>query len=137
MNKIILALLCGLLFGLGLSLSQMVDPNKVLAFLDLGGNWDPSLAFVMLGALAVAAPAFHMIQKRRKPLLEDGFHVTHKTALDKPLLSGAAIFGIGWGMTGYCPGPAVASLGFGNLEALVMVVSIYAGFFSERFFAKK
>lgn len=137
MIKIIIALLCGIIFGLGLSLSQMVNPNKVLAFLDISGDWDPSLAFVMMGALAVAVPAFRFIQKRRQPVLEDGFHVTHKTAIDKPLLLGAAIFGIGWGMSGYCPGPAVASLGFGTLEALVMVASIYAGFFAERFFAKK
>ncbi|WP_031435218.1 DUF6691 family protein [Methylomarinum vadi] len=137
MSKIIIALLCGVIFGLGLSLSQMVNPNKVLAFLDISGNWDPSLAFVMMGALAVALPAFRFIQKRRQPVFEDGFHVTHKTAIDKPLLSGAAIFGIGWGMSGYCPGPAVTSLGFGSMEGLVMVAGIYAGFFAERFFAKK
>lgn len=137
MNRIIIALLSGIIFGLGLSLSQMVNPNKVLAFLDIAGDWDPSLAFVMIGALAFAMPAFRWIRKRQQPLLEDGFHITHKTAIDKPLLWGAAIFGIGWGMSGYCPGPAVASLGFGSVEALVMIVSIYAGFFSERFFAKK
>mgnify|MGYP001359720700 CR=1 FL=1 len=137
MKKLIIALLCGIIFGLGLSLSQMVNPNKVLAFLDLSGNWDPSLAFVMIGALAVAMPAFRYIQKRRQPLLENAFHVSHKTAVDKSLLTGAALFGIGWGMTGYCPGPAVASLGFGSLEALVMVVAIYAGFFTERYFAKQ
>ncbi len=137
MNKIVIALLCGVIFGLGLSLSQMLNPNKVLSFLDLAGNWDPSLAFVMMGALAVAMPAYQLIQKRHKPFLEDGFHVSHKTAIDKPLILGAALFGIGWGMTGYCPGPAVASLGFGAPEAFVMVVAIYAGFFAERFFAKK
>lgn len=137
MINIIIALLCGTIFGLGLSLSQMVDPNKVLAFLDISGNWDPSLAFVMMGALAVALPAFRFIQKRRQPVFGDGFHVTHKTAIDKPLLSGAAIFGIGWGMSGYCPGPAVTSLGFGSLEGLIMVAGIYAGFFAERFFANK
>jgi len=137
MNKIIIALLGGILFGLGLSLSQMINPNKVLAFLDITGNWDPSLAFVMIGALTVAMPAFRIVLNRQKPLLDDGFHVSHKTTIDKPLLFGAAIFGVGWGMSGYCPGPAVTSMGFGNLEAFVMVASIYAGFFSERFFARK
>ncbi len=137
MNKIIIALLGGILFGLGLSLSQMVNPNKVMAFLDITGNWDPSLAFVMIGALTVAMPTFRIVLKRQKPLLGDGFHVSHKTAIDKPLLFGAAIFGVGWGMSGYCPGPAVTSMGFGNVEALVMVASIYAGFFCERFFACK
>ncbi len=137
MTKIFIALLCGILFGLGLTLSQMVNPEKVIAFLDITGNWDPSLAFVMIGALAVAMTAFRLVLKRQKPLFDNDFHVSYKSAIDKPLLLGAAIFGVGWGMSGYCPGPAVASLGFGTLEALVMVGAIYAGFFSERFFARK
>ncbi len=137
MNKILIALLSGLIFGLGLSWSQMVNPDKVISFLDIAGNWDPSLAFVMAGALAIATPAFIWIKKRQKPVLESAFHISHKTHIDKPLILGAIIFGIGWGMTGYCPGPAVAGIGMGNLEALVMVVSIYAGFFAERFFAGK
>ena len=137
MKKIIIALICGMLFGIGLSLSQMLDPNKVIAFLDLTGNWDPSLAFVMLGALTITIPAFRLVRKRERPILEDGFHISHKTTIDKPLLFGAILFGIGWGLTGYCPGPAIASLNFASLEAIVMVIAIYAGFFSERFFAGK
>lgn len=127
MIKLILALLAGLLFGLGLTISQMVNPNKVLSFLDIAGDWDPSLALVMAGALAVAIPSFRWATQHDKPILGSRFHITAKTALDKPLLSGAALFGIGWGMTGYCPGPAFASMALGNQEAIIMVASIYAG----------
>ena len=137
MSKLIVALISGIIFGLGLSLSQMINPDKVQGFLDIAGNWDPSLAFVMMGALAVTLISFRWVLKRPHPLLESGFHITHKTAIDKPLVLGALIFGTGWGMSGYCPGPAVAGLGLGNLESLVMVGSIYAGFFSQRYIAQK
>jgi uncharacterized membrane protein YedE/YeeE len=128
MIKLILALIAGIIFGLGLSVSQMINPDKVLGFLDISGNWDPSLALVMAGALAVAIPGFKWARRHDTPLLGSRFHITNKSRLDKPLLSGAALFGIGWGMTGYCPGPAFASLALGNQEAVIMVVSIYAGF---------
>lgn len=137
MKKGLIALLCGVIFGLGLSLSQMINPNKVIGFLDIAGNWDPSLMLVMVGALAVAMPLFRWVLKRPQPLLDEVFHVTKKTQIDKSLLSGAAVFGIGWGMSGYCPGPAVASLGLGNMEALVMVVSIYVGFLTYNYFGPK
>ena len=137
MNRLMLALLSGIIFGLGLSLSQMINPDKVLGFLDISGNWDPSLALVMAGALAIAIPGFQWIRRQPKPLLDDEFHITAKTQLDNPLLLGAAIFGIGWGMTGYCPGPAFASLALGNQEALYMVLSIYAGFSAAGFFSRK
>lgn len=127
MMKLIVSCLAGILFGLGLAISQMIDPNKVLGFLDITGNWDPSLALVMGGALGVAIPGFRWARRHEKPILGSRFHVTVKTALDKPLLTGAALFGIGWGMTGYCPGPAFAAIGLGSQEALLMVVSIYAG----------
>ena len=130
MINLLVALIAGVLFGLGLAVSQMVNPDKVLGFLDIAGNWDPSLALVMAGALAVAITGFRWARKGGKPLLDSRFHLTDKTALDKPLLIGAATFGIGWGMTGYCPGPAVASLALGNSEGLVMVISIYAGFWA-------
>lgn len=127
MMKLILALVTGTLFGLGLAISQMINPEKVLSFLDVAGDWDPSLALVMAGALAVAIPCFRWTRRHDKPVLGSRFHITNKTALDKPLLLGAAVFGIGWGMTGYCPGPAFASLAIGNQEAFFMVASIYAG----------
>ena len=133
----LVALLSGIIFGLGLALSQMIDPNKVLSFLDVTGNWDPSLAFVMMGALAVTMLSFRFILKRSTPLLDTGFHVSRQVIINRPLLLGAAFFGIGWGMTGYCPGPAVASLGLFSVEGIVMVIAIYAGFFSQRWIANK
>lgn len=131
MNKILIALLSGIIFGLGLSLSQMINPNKVINFLDVTGNWDPSLAFVMMEALAVTFISFKWILKLPQPIWENGFHISKRTEIDKALLGGAAIFGIGWGMSGFCPGPAVSSLGLGSIEAVVMVLSIYAGFFAK------
>lgn len=137
MKQNFLALASGILFGVGLSLSQMINPNKVLGFLDIAGQWDPSLAFVMLGALVIAAPAFRWILKRRKPLFADVFHLPKKTFIDRQLVCGATIFGIGWGMTGYCPGPAVASMGLLTAEAFVMVGAIYLGFFAYRWWFGK
>ncbi len=137
MKTNLVALVAGVIFGLGLALSQMIDPNKVLNFLDVTGNWDPSLAFVMMGALAVSMLSFRFILKRSTPILESGFHVSKQAIINRPLLLGAGLFGIGWGMTGYCPGPAVASLGLLSIEGVVMVVAIYAGFFSHRWFARE
>lgn len=132
MKTFLSAMFCGAIFGAGLTLSRMVDPQKVQGFLDISGNWDPSLAFVMIGALAVTIVTFRFILKRSTPLLENDFHVSKRTIIDHRLLLGAAIFGIGWGMSGYCPGPAVASLGLLNQEAFIMVGSIYAGFFVHK-----
>ena len=138
MKQNLISLLCGIIFGIGLSLSQMINPNKVLNFLDITGNWDPTLIFVMMGALAVAFVSFRWVLKRPAPLLAESFHISKKAILDKPLILGAAIFGIGWGMSGYCPGPAVANLGLLSLESLIMVVAIYSGFFAcNRFFDRK
>ena len=138
MKQTLIALLCGIIFGIGLSLSQMINPNKVLNFLDITGNWDPSLIFVMLGALAVAFVSFKSILKRPAPILAENFHISKKSSIDKPLILGAAIFGIGWGMSGYCPGPAVTGLGLLSLESVVMVVTIYLGFFvCNRFIEQK
>ena len=137
MKKIFIALLSGIIFGLGLSLSQMTNPNKVINFLDITGQWDPSLAFVMIGALLVSFIAFRVVLKRADPILEEGFHLSKRTDIDKQLLAGAAIFGVGWGISGYCPGPAVANLGVGSFEALVMVVSIYSGFFFQKWLGSR
>lgn len=131
MNNNAIALICGITFGAGLTLSQMTDPAKVLGFLDIAGNWDPSLMFVMLGALTVTVISFRRILKKPSPLLAQRFVIASRTALDKPLILGSAIFGIGWGITGYCPGPSVAGLGLGNTEALIMVCAIYAGFWAH------
>lgn len=133
MKLLLTALFSGILFGIGLALSQMTDPNKVLNFLDVAGNWDPSLIFVMLGALAVTFVSFRFILKRQAPLLDRQFYLSAKKEIDKPLIFGAVIFGMGWGIAGYCPGPAVAGLGLGNPEALILIVTIYLGFIAHRF----
>ncbi len=137
MKQNLIALLCGIIFGIGLSLAQMINPNKVINFLDITGNWDPSLIFVMIGALAVAFISFRWIFKRSTPLLTESFHLSKKIAVDKSLVLGAAIFGIGWGMSGYCPGPAVTGLGLLSLEPVVLVVTIYVGFFAYHLFERK
>lgn len=137
MMKLILAFIAGEIFGLGLAISQMINPDKVLNFLDVAGDWDPSLALVMAGALAIAIPCFRWTRQHDKPILGSRFHITIRSALDKPLLGGAALFGIGWGMTGYCPGPAFASIALGNEEAVIMVASIYAGFWAADLFNRK
>lgn len=129
MKTHLIALLSGILFGAGLALSHMIDPNKVLNFLDVTGHWDPSLLFVMLGAVSVAMIAFRFILKRSAPLWSTSFQLPQKKSLDLQLISGAAIFGIGWGMSGYCPGPSVTGLSLFSLESVIMVLAIYLGFF--------
>jgi uncharacterized membrane protein YedE/YeeE len=129
MKTHLIALLSGILFGAGLALSHMIDPNKVLNFLDVTGHWDPSLLFVMIGAVSVAMIAFRFILKRSAPLWSKSFQLPQKKSLDSQLISGAAIFGIGWGMSGYCPGPSVTGLSLFSLESVIMVLAIYLGFF--------
>lgn len=129
MKTYAIALLSGILFGAGLALSRMINPNKVLNFLDVAGRWDPSLLFVMIGALSVALIAFRFILKRPAPLWSDSFQLPRKTSIDPQLILGAAIFGIGWGMSGYCPGPSVTGLSLFSQESAVMVAAIYFGFF--------
>ena len=136
MKLIMIALISGILFGAGLALSQMTNPDKVLNFLDISGNWDPSLIFVMVGALGVTSLLFRSILKRPRPLFDKSFYLSSKSVIDKPLIIGAAIFGMGWGVSGYCPGPSVAGLGLGNFEAVVMIGSIYLGFIAHRLYGK-
>lgn len=127
MLRMIVALFSGTLFGLGLTISGMVDPQKVIGFLDVAGNWDPTLAFVMGGALLVAIPAFRLIFKRSHPVLQGEFEVPTKKELDASLLGGAALFGIGWGLSGFCPGPAVTALASGLLPVFAFVAAMIAG----------
>lgn len=136
MKHSLISLLCGTLFGIGLSISQMINPNKVINFLDITGNWDPSLAFVMLGALIVSFLGFKWILKRPTSLYGNSFHISKRTELDKALIGGSTVFGIGWGMSGYCPGPAVANIGLGSIDAIIIVLSIYAGFFCQKWFSQ-
>jgi uncharacterized protein len=125
--RVIAALVSGLVFGLGLAVSGMMNPAKVIGFLDVAGDWDPTLAFVMIGALLVAVPAYRFIPKRPRPVLEEGFDLPKKQAVDRPLVLGSALFGIGWGLVGFCPGPAVAALGTGLAPVLAFVAAMLAG----------
>jgi uncharacterized protein len=121
------ALLSGMLFGLGLALSGMVDPAKVQGFLDVTGLWDPTLAFVMLGALMVTTPAFRWVLRRPGPWFASGFSLPTRTDLDGRLILGAALFGIGWGLGGLCPGPAIADLIIGNAGIYLFVAAMLLG----------
>ena len=125
--SILLNLAAGLIFGLGLVISGMANPAKALNFLDVAGNWDPSLAFVMLGAIAVTATGFRFVLRRPKPLLEQSFHLPGQSSIDRPLVIGSAIFGLGWGLFGFCPGPAITSLGLAATGTLVFVPMMLIG----------
>ena len=125
----IIALIAGAIFGAGLLVSGMMNPAKVIGFLDIFGQWDPSLAFVMGSALLLTVPAFRLIFKQTKPVLAEGFILPVKQAIDKSLLLGAAFFGIGWGLYGYCPGPAISSLASLNTAGFIFVPSMLAGMF--------
>lgn len=122
----IATLATGLLFGLGLVVSGLINPAKVLNFLDIAGDWDPSLAFTM-GAAVLTTAAGYKIAFRGKPILADGFHLPTATDIDGPLITGAALFGVGWGLVGYCPGPAVAALSLGSASTLYFVAAMLVG----------
>lgn len=123
----VIALLCGLVFGVGLAVSGMTDTAKVLGFLDVSGNWVPDLAFVMGGAVCVTLLAFPLVLRRGKPLLSASFSLPVNKAIDSRLLSGAALFGIGWGIYGYCPGPALSALLYLDWKTAVFVTAMLIG----------
>ncbi len=127
MGRNIAALLAGLIFGLGLTISEMVNPAKVLAFLDVFGNWDPSLAFVMGGALLVTAIGYRLVWIRDRPVFEDRFQVLANRQIDTRLAIGAVLFGIGWGLVGLCPGPAISALTFGGVPVFVFLGAMATG----------
>jgi uncharacterized membrane protein YedE/YeeE len=127
MIRLLISLISGALFGVGLAIAQMTNPLKVLGFLDVAGDWDPSLAFVMGAAVMVTLVAFRVVLKRQAPLWDQRFHLPTLVKLDRRLLTGAALFGIGWGLTGYCPGPALATLLSGNQEAWLFVPAMLVG----------
>jgi uncharacterized membrane protein YedE/YeeE len=122
-----IAFLAGLAFGIGLLLSGMADPAKVLGFLDLAGDWDPSLALVMAGAIAVAAAGFAVARRRAKSLLGAPIQLPAKRTVDRRLIVGSTMFGAGWGLAGFCPGPAFVALGMGEAKAIVFVLSMLTG----------
>ncbi|MCY4744032.1 YeeE/YedE thiosulfate transporter family protein [Pelomonas sp. UHG3] len=125
--SIFTSLLAGLVFGLGLILSGMASPAKVLGFLDLAGAWDPSLALVMVGAIAVGLLAFTVARRREVTLLGLPLRLPTASVIDRRLLVGSLMFGAGWGLAGFCPGPALVALGMGELKALVFVAAMLAG----------
>jgi uncharacterized membrane protein YedE/YeeE len=127
MKRILAGVIAGALFGAGLSVSGLIDPAKVAGFLDVAGAWDASLAFVMLGAVTVTAIGYRIVLRRSRPLFDAGFVLPTRTDIDPALALGAALFGIGWGLSGYCPGPALAGLGFGSMEAYAFVAAMLIG----------
>jgi uncharacterized membrane protein YedE/YeeE len=135
--SIVAQFLIGLLLGVGLVVAGMSDPAKVLNFLDIGampsGGWDPSLAFVMAGAIAVAFLGFRAVLRRPRPLFDSVFHLPGTAGIDRRILVGPAIFGIGWGLAGFCPGPALVALGTGSGAAIVFVAAMFAGMAAARF----
>ena len=127
-GRIAVALLAGTIFGFGLALSGMINPARVLGFLDIAsGRWDPTLIFVLGGALLVAVPGVALQRRMAEPVLDRQFHLPQKTDIDTELLVGSALFGIGWGLAGFCPGPAVATLGTGLPSVFLFVAAMTAG----------
>jgi uncharacterized membrane protein YedE/YeeE len=126
------ALGSGFLFGIGLWVSGMANPKKVLGFLDVTGDWDASLMLVMGGAVAVTLTGFRFLASRKAPLLAEKFMLPNKKEIDLPLVAGAAIFGIGWGIAGYCPGPAITAVSTLSTESIVFVSAMIAGGFLHR-----
>jgi len=127
LSPLLSSLLVGLIFGLGLCLSNMTDPAKVLGFLDLAGNWDPSLALVMAGAITIALVAFRIARRQSLSLTGAGLQIPTTTKIDAKLIGGAVLFGIGWGLVGLCPAPALVNLGFFNGQAALFVLAMGLG----------
>ena len=132
MRNFLAALVVGIIFGAGLVVSDMINPARVLAFLDLAGAWDPTLALVMLGALVPSAIAYVIRRRMRAPLLETMFHIPDNRVVDRRLLGGAALFGAGWGLVGLCPGPAISALSLGYWQPWLFVTAMLAGMLLHR-----
>lgn len=132
----ILAFLLGLLFALGLGIAGMTKPSKIVGFLDLSGAWDPSLLFVMAGAVAVYAVAYRRVIRRDKPVAATAFVVPTKSTIDPPLVIGAVLFGVGWGLGGFCPGPSLVTLASGSVDAAVFVAAMVVGMLGYSLFEK-
>ena len=128
MNKLV-ALFCGTIFGIGLVISQMINPAKVLGFLNVFGEWDPSLAFVMIGALIISSPLFHLFKNKEKPIFSTSFSISENKEIDKRLIFGSILFGVGWGLAGLCPGPAISSIALLNTSSVTFVFSMFIGFY--------
>ena len=125
----IIALLVGIIFGVGLIIAQMTNPSKIIGFLTFGQNWDSSLLFVMASAVFFSFLAFNFIKQNNKTLLNLDFEIPKRTDINLPLIAGSALFGTGWGMVGLCPAPAIVSLAFGNSQTLLFVISMLVGMY--------
>lgn len=132
MRTILAALVLGIVFGLGIAISGMIDPAKVINFFDVAGTWDPSLAFVMGGGLAVSFIGYRIVLARGKPLLAVAFSLPEAKAIDLSLLGGSALFGIGWGLSGFCPGGSIPALGIGRIEPFLFVGGMLLGMIIAR-----
>lgn len=133
----LVALLCGFIFGCGLTISNMINANKIMDFLDFTGSWDASLAFVMLSAVSVTWIGYKFIMRQTHPKLGDKFFISEKKSIDAQLILGAAIFGTGWGLAGYCPGPSITALGLGMMDALYFVIGMIASLFFYTVFRRR
>ena len=136
MSKLI-SLFCGIIFGIGLVISEMINPTKVLGFLNFFGDWDPSLAFVMIGALIIVSPLFYLFKNKEKPIFSKNFSMSNKKEIDKKLIGGSILFGAGWGLVGLCPGPAISSIAFFNVNSIIFVITMFIGFYlSDKYVMK-
>ena len=133
MLNIIFSLISGIIFGLGLTVSSMINPAKVIGFLNITGKWDPSLMFVMIGAIVFCFPIFYVLQNTKKPLFASKYEIPTKKNIDRKLLFGSSIFGLGWGMVGLCPGPAISSLALSHYQSIIFVLSMAGGFYLFKF----
>ena len=134
--NIIVSLFCGIIFGIGLVISEMINPVKVLGFLNIFGEWDPSLAFVMIGALIISTPFFHLFKNKDKPFFATNFLISNATDIDKKLMIGSSLIGAGWGLIGLCPGPAISSLALLNISSIAFVFWMSMGFYVASKFNK-
>lgn len=132
-----ISLLAGLLFGLGLGISQMIDRDRVLGFLDVSGVWDPTLLWVLAGAVAVTLVTFRFVLRRPHPIWADKFYLPSKIEIDMPLVVGSALFGIGWGIAGYCPGPAIVALVLGIWNPVLFLIAFIAGSLTYQWYSNK
>ncbi|QEE36036.1 YeeE/YedE family protein [Octadecabacter sp. SW4] len=130
--RLISTYLIGLVFGVGISISGMANPAKVLNFFDFAGTWDPSLGFVMGGAVIVTFIGYRLVLKRQTPAMDTKFHLPSNTTIDAKLIGGSTLFGIGWGMSGFCPGGALPALGTGKIEVFIFVAALLAGIFAAK-----
>ncbi len=131
--RIVSSFLVGLLFGFGLVVSQMINPAKIIGFLDVAGNWDPTLLVVMASALVTTLIGYRIVAIRSRPIFDTEFHLPTNTVIDRPLIIGAAIFGVGWGFAGLCPGPGITAAAIGGVAPWAFVAAMLAGIWARRF----